>query len=102
MRLRILTAVAVFGLLSTAALAENAAIPPALPANVTYEPGQPTDLQNAPNGDDTMVCNYQRETGSLLTSRVCRTLRAWKKMQADAREFFEFQHLGSHQIGEHT
>jgi hypothetical protein len=67
-----------------------------------YQAGGPTDVKNAPNGDDTEVCNYQRETGSLLTTRVCRTLRAWKLMQSEAREFFEFQHLGAHQAGEHT
>ena len=57
----------------------------------------PAEVADAPAGDGTMVCNYQHETGSLLTTRVCRTLRAWKKMQADSREFLEFQHLGAHQ-----
>jgi len=62
----------------------------------------PAEVTNAPNGDDTIVCNYQHETGSLLVTRVCRTLRAWKQMQADSREFFDFQHLGAHQAGEHS
>jgi hypothetical protein len=61
----------------------------------------PAEVTNAPDGDDTIVCNYQRETGSLLTSRICRTLRAWKKMQADSQEFLQFDHLGAHQAGEH-
>ena len=59
----------------------------------------PAEVPNAPNGDDTIVCNYQRETGTLFVDRVCRTLRAWKTMQADSREFLEFQHLGAHQAG---
>jgi hypothetical protein len=59
----------------------------------------PAEVTNAPNGDDTIVCNYQRETGSLFVSRICRTLRAWKKMQADSQEFLEFDHLGAHQAG---
>jgi hypothetical protein len=56
----------------------------------------PAEVPDAPAGDDTMVCNYQRMTGTLFVDRVCRTLRAWKKMQSDSQEFFEYDHLGAH------
>jgi hypothetical protein len=62
----------------------------------------PAEVQGAPNGDDTIVCNYQRQTGTLFVDRVCRTLRAWKTMQADSQEFLQFDHLGAHQAGEHN
>ena len=60
----------------------------------------PAEVTNAPNGDDTIVCNYQRMTGTLFVDRVCRTLRAWKKMQADSQEFLQFDHLGAHRVDE--
>ena len=83
--------------------AQTSGAPAANPNEIVYSNiAGPAEVPNAPNGDDTIVCNYQHETGSLLVTRVCRTLRAWKIMQSDSREFLEFQHLGSHQAGEHT
>lgn len=79
---------------SYAAMAQPA---PATPPVISYADIQPTTVENAPNGDDTIVCNYQHETGSLMISRVCRTLRAWKVMQKEAREFMGFAFRGAHQ-----
>ncbi|MBL6853936.1 MAG: hypothetical protein ISQ86_11170 [Alphaproteobacteria bacterium] len=96
-------------LVGSAVLASAILIPTALfaadtpgrPNEIVYtNVAGPAEVPNAPNGDDTIVCNYERETGTLFEERVCRTLRAWKMMQADSREFMEFQHLGSHQAGE--
>jgi len=87
---------------SGAALAAQSAPSPDRPNEIVYSNiAGPAEVTNAPNGDDTIVCNYQRETGTLFVSRICRTLRAWKKMQADSQEFLEFDHLGAHQAGEH-
>ena len=73
---------------------------PTMPAQTSYADIQPTSITNPPDGDNTEVCNYQRETGSLFTTRVCRTLRAWKLMQSEAREFMDFGLRGAHQAGE--
>ena len=91
-------AVLVFALaLSGPALAAGPQAP-ARPNEIAYTNiAGPAEVPDAPAGDDTTVCNYQHETGSLLVTRVCRTLRSWKKMQSDSREFLEFQHLGAHQ-----
>jgi len=91
-------------LIAAAPVASQAADPVSTRPNelIYRDIAGPAEVPNAPDGDDTMVCNYQHETGSLLVTRVCRTLRAWKKMQADSREFLEFQHLGSHQVDEQT
>ncbi len=97
MRYAALSAAVLAGLLTTAAVAQDASVPPTLPANTIYSTSAPAEVTNPPNGDDTQVCNYQRETGSLLITRVCRTLRAWKAMQAASREFMDFGFRGSHQ-----
>jgi hypothetical protein len=48
--------------------------------------------------DETLVCRYERDTGTLMMVQVCRTERAWKAMQSDAQEFMEFGFRGSHQV----
>ena len=100
MRLAIISAAVILGLSATGSYAQNASIPPALPGNTTYQAGEPSNVVNPPNGDATIVCNYQRETGTLFVSKVCRTLRAWKQMQADAQEYMGFGFRGGHQAGE--
>ena len=101
MRSIALTALAL-GLLTTAAAAQTTDPTVTMPANTIYTYYSPTNPPATPNGDDTMVCNYQRETGSLITTRVCRTLRAWKAMQHDAQEFMEFGFRGSHQTDDNS
>ena len=89
---------AAIALVATPAAAQKSDPAPSKPNEIIYRNiAGPAEVPDAPNGDDTMVCNYQRETGTLFEERVCRTLRAWKTMQADSREFVEFQHLGAHQ-----
>ena len=89
---------ATIALVATPAMAQKSDPPASRPNEIVYQNiAGPAEVPNAPAGDDTMVCNYQRMTGTLFVDRVCRTLRAWKTMQADSREFVEFQHLGSHQ-----
>src|SRR6201999_4179602 len=86
MRSTILSVTVLAGVLfAGTALAQVTNPTPTMPAQTTYY-SSPTQV-NGPAGDDTIVCNYQRETGSLMISRVCRTLRAWKRMQADAKEY---------------
>jgi len=88
---------------SATALAADPSAANGRPNEIVYNNiAGPAEVPNAPAGDDTIVCNYQRMTGTLFVERVCRTLRAWKTMQSDSREFFEFQHLGAHQAGEHS
>jgi hypothetical protein len=101
MSIRMLPVVMAIGLLaaSSSAIAQTS-IPPALPGNTDYRVYSPTNPPQVTNGDDTVVCNYQRETGSLFISRVCRTLRAWKLMQTDAKDYMEFGFRGSHQAGD--
>lgn len=89
----------IVGLSATGSFAQTS-IPPALPGNTIYSTQAPAEVTNAPNGDNTMVCNYQTEIGSLFITKVCRTLRAWKLMQADAQEFQGFGFRGAHQCGE--
>lgn len=97
-----------FGIISIVmgvALAASGAAVAADPAASNTRPNEivytniagPAEVPNAPNGDDTIVCNYQRMTGTLFQDRVCRTLRAWKMMEADSQEFLSFDHLGAHQ-----
>lgn len=102
--MRLLGLVTAVALLAATPLAAQTSNPPPARSNeiVYTNIAGPAEVPNAPNGDDTMVCNYQHETGSLLVTRICRTLRAWKIMQSDSREFLEFQHLGAHQAGEHS
>ena len=100
MRLAVLTAVVVLSLSATGSFAQNASIPPALPGNTIYSTQAPAEVTNPPRGDDTMVCDYQTEIGTLFITKVCRTLRAWKLMQADAKEFMGFGFRGAHQCGE--
>ena len=102
MRLVVLTAAAILALSASASFAQDASVPPALPGNTTYQAGEPTGVVNAPNGDDTIVCNYQRETGTLFVSKVCRTLRAWKMMQTDAHEYMGYGFRGTHQVDEQS
>lgn len=99
MRLAVLTAAVILGLSATGSFAQTS-IPPALPGNTIYSTQAPAEVTNPPNGDNTIVCNYQRETGSLFISKVCRTLRAWKLMQADAHDYMAFGFRGSHQAGD--
>jgi hypothetical protein len=107
---RILPAVlAISFLAATGAAIAQTSVPPALPANPTpgivsptdntiyFSNASPAEPPIAPNGDDTTVCNYQRETGSLMITRVCRTLRAWKLMQTEARDYMEFGFRGGSQ-----
>ena len=100
MRLAVFAATVIFGLSATGSFAQNTSIPPALPGNTIYSTQAPAEVTNPPNGDDTIVCNYQTEIGSLFITKVCRTLRAWKAMQADAQEFQGFGFRGAHQCGE--
>lgn len=87
---------------SGAAFAVEPTTSPDRPNEIIYANiAGPAEVPNAPDGDDTIVCNYQRETGTLFVTRVCRTLRAWKKMQADSQEFLAFDHLGAHQASGH-
>ncbi|HXC57492.1 MAG TPA: hypothetical protein VNU97_19490 [Rhizomicrobium sp.] len=103
MRSTALTAVLAIGLVAmTGSALAQTSVTPTLPANTDYREYNPTNPPSAPNGDNTIVCNYQRETGSLLITRVCRTLRAWKLMQADAKEFMGFGFRGSHQVDENA
>jgi hypothetical protein len=91
-----------FLMLAGGAAAQNAAIPPALPANPTPGVAAPDASPTAPAstaGDDAIVCKYEKMTGSLMTSRVCRTQRAWKLMQTESQELLRFDNLGSKQIG---
>jgi hypothetical protein len=84
-------------LLSTVAAAQTQ-IPPALPANPTPQAMAPAE-QTAPVliTDNTVICIYERQTGTLFTNRVCRTHRAWDLMHKDAAEFMEYGARGSHQ-----
>jgi hypothetical protein len=66
-------------------------IPPGNPV-----PGAATSLSTSIN-DDTTICKYEHMTGSLIVTQVCRTQRAWKLMESDAKEFMEFGFRGSHQ-----
>jgi hypothetical protein len=101
MSIRILPVVMAIGLMAaTSGAIAQRSIPPALPGNTDYRVYSPTNPPQVTNGDDTVVCNYQRETGSLFISRVCRTLRAWKLMQADARDYMEFGFRGGSQGNE--
>lgn len=95
--MRLVLSTAVVFAVTLPALAQTDPPPAATPNEIVYRNiAGPAEVPNAPAGDDTMVCNYQQETGSLMITRVCRTLRAWKIMQADAHEFFEYNHLGAH------
>jgi hypothetical protein len=89
-------------------------LPPALPANpvatVAHPPASavsavlPNNVRPEPGttlADETIVCKYERDTGTLMMVQVCRTARAWKIMQADAQEFMEFGFRGSHQVDDH-
>ena len=86
-------------------------VPPALPANPLPTVAAPAAARPNPNApmpvrprpetavaDETIVCKYERDTGTLMMVQVCRTERAWKAMQADAQEFMEFGFRGSHQV----
>ena len=92
---KILGVMFVLGISTVGAMAQSKDVAPLLPATTTYTEYSPTRPPSAPNGDNTIVCNYQRETGSLFVTRVCRTLRAWKLMQADAREFMDYGERGA-------
>lgn len=85
--------------ISTAAFAQGQ-VPPALTA--TAATSQAPAEQTAPVmiTDNTIICIYQRPTGTLLTDRVCRTHRAWALMKTDAQEWMEFGNRGSHQSDE--
>ena len=100
MRLAVLTAAVILGLSGTGSFAQNASIPPALPGNTIYSTQAPAEVTNPPRGNATIVCNYQTEIGSLFITKVCRSLRAWKLMQEDARDYMAFGFRGSHQAGE--
>jgi hypothetical protein len=113
MGIRISSAVlAISFLAATGAAVAQTSVPPALPANPTpgivsptdntiyFSNASPAEPPIAPNGDNTIVCNYQRETGSLMISRVCRTLRAWKLMESDAKDYMEFGFRGGSQGNE--
>ncbi|HJW41128.1 MAG TPA: hypothetical protein VJ476_07855 [Rhizomicrobium sp.] len=88
--------------LSAGAALAQTSIPPVLPANPVpgVAPPPAGSVSNAPITDDTIVCKYERDTGTLFMIQVCRTQRAWKIMQADAQEFMEFGFRGSHQKDE--
>jgi hypothetical protein len=89
-------------ILSAGAALAQTSIPPILPANPepSVAPPPPGTVANAPITDDTIVCKYERDTGTLFTIQVCRTQRAWKMMEADAKEYMEFGFRGSHQVDE--
>jgi len=99
MRGTFLGLIAVFALSAGAAMAQTS-IPPVLPANPVPGVAAPAIAPNAPITDDTIVCKYERDTGTLMMVQVCRTQRAWKLMQSDAQEFMEFGFRGSHQTDE--
>ncbi len=86
--------------LSVGAAWAQTSIPPALPANPVPGVAAPASVSNAPITDDTIVCKYERNTGTLMMIQVCRTQRAWKAMESDAKEFMEFGFRGSHQTDE--
>jgi len=75
-------------------------VPPALPANPVPGVAAPTTAPDAPITDETIVCKYEHDTGTLMMVQVCRTQRAWKQMQSDAQEYMEFGFRGSHQTDE--
>jgi len=99
MRIRVAILTASFFALAGAAAAQTS-VPPALPANPEPSVAAPGAVPNAPLTDDTIVCKYERNTGTLMMLQVCRTQRAWKLMQSDAQEFMEFGFRGSHQKDE--
>ena len=58
--------------------------PPANAANVTA----PADT--APVSDDkTVVCRYERATGTLFQTRICHTNAEWKQRTEDAHNLME-------------
>jgi hypothetical protein len=80
------------------AAAAQTSVPPALPANPTPGTAAPSGQQAANViTDDTIVCKYEKYTGSLMMTRVCRTQRAWKFMEDAAHEFMEFGFRGGSQ-----
>jgi hypothetical protein len=100
--LRPIAALALGLVLTAGAALAQTSIPPVLPANPVpgVAPPPAGTVSNAPITDDTIVCKYERDTGTLFITQVCRTQRAWKLMQADAQEFMEFGFRGSHQTDE--
>jgi len=72
-------------------------IPPVLPGNPVPGIATPISLSNPAITDDSIICKYERNTGTLMMIQVCRTQRAWKAMEADAKEFMEYGFRGSHQ-----
>ena len=89
-------------LLSAGAAMAQTSIPPVLPANPEPGVATPATVPTGPVTDDTIICKYERNTGTLLMVQVCRTHRAWKLMQSDAQEFMEFGFRGSHQTDENA
>jgi len=74
-------------LLSTGALADDAAAP-AAPASPTATPA--TDAAPpATNEEDTVTCRYEVTTGSNFRKRVCHTQRQWKQMTTDSRDLMD-------------
>ena len=72
---------AMASLLSLALIAGCASSPEEPPATAGY-----TSIEQIEGDPDRMVCKSQKETGSRLTSRVCKTAREWEQERLDNQE----------------
>jgi len=79
------------------AASAQTSIPPVLPGNPVPGVATPVSVTNPAFTDDSIICKYERNTGTLMMIQVCRTQRAWKAMEADAKEYMEYGFRGSHQ-----
>ena len=72
---------AMAALLSLGLIAGCASSPDAQPATAGY--ASTAQIEGDP---DRMVCKRQKETGSRLSSRVCKTAREWEQERLDNQE----------------
>lgn len=68
-------------LLSLAFSAGCASSPAEPPTTAGY-----TSIEQIEGDPDRMVCQRQKETGSRLTTRVCKTAREWEQERIDNQE----------------
>lgn len=72
---------AMASLLSLALVTGCASSPAEPPATAGY-----TTMEQIEGDPDRMVCQRQKETGSRLTTRVCKTAREWEQERLDNQE----------------
>jgi hypothetical protein len=64
----------------------------AVAACTTPGPENPDSTTVAASGvvrEDTVVCKWERPTGSLMKKKICMTAAEWKRAEEGAHEFFD-------------